>query len=63
MKKLFTILVDCPDEKGLIYKITSVLYQNELNIIKNREYVDLNVNRFFMRRWKASLMNASWKRN
>ncbi len=49
MKKLFTILVDCPDEKGLIYKITSVLYQNELNIIKNREYVDLNSNRFFMR--------------
>jgi len=49
MKKLLTILVDCPDQKGLIYKITSVLYQNELNIIKNREYVDLDTNRFFMR--------------
>lgn len=49
MTKLLTILVDCPDEKGLIYKITSVLYQNNLNIIKNREFVDLDTNRFFMR--------------
>lgn len=49
MSKLLTILVDCPDDKGLIYKITGVLYQNGLNIIKNREYVDLETNRFFMR--------------
>jgi formyltetrahydrofolate deformylase len=45
----FTILVDCPDEKGLIYRITRVLYNRHLNIVKNREFVDGDTNRFFMR--------------
>lgn len=45
----FTILVDCPDEKGLIYRITRVLYNRQLNIVENSEYVDSDTNRFFMR--------------
>lgn len=45
----FTILVDCPDEKGLIYRITQVLYNRQLNIVENSEYVDGDTNRFFMR--------------
>lgn len=49
MSSSITILIDCPDEKGLIYKITSVLYNRSLNIIKNREFVDQDTNRFFMR--------------
>lgn len=49
MSSNITILVDCPDEKGLIYKITSVLFNRSLNIIKNREFVDQDTNRFFMR--------------
>lgn len=49
MTKFLTILIDCPDEKGLIYKITGILYNRELNIIKNREFVDRDINRFFMR--------------
>ena len=44
-----TILVNCTDEKGLIYKITRVLYESGLNIVKNREFVDEDTNRFFMR--------------
>ncbi|MBX2923644.1 MAG: formyltetrahydrofolate deformylase [Chitinophagaceae bacterium] len=49
MTKFLTVLVDCPDEKGLIYKITGILYNRGLNIIKNREFVDADSNRFFMR--------------
>jgi formyltetrahydrofolate deformylase len=47
MKKV--LLTDCPDEKGLIAKITGLCYEHKLNIIKNNEFVD-NINeRFFMR--------------
>ena len=49
MHKSLTILVNCADEKGLIYKITRVLYENGLNIVKNKEFVDEETNRFFMR--------------
>lgn len=49
MSKLHTILINCPDEKGLIYRITRVLYENRLNIVKNKEFVDEDSNRFFMR--------------
>lgn len=49
MNSSHIILVNCADEKGLIYKITRVLYENGLNIIKNREFVDEANNRFFMR--------------
>ena len=31
----YILLVDCSDEKGLIHKITGVLYENRLNIISN----------------------------
>jgi len=43
------ILIDCPDEKGLVHKITGVLYQHDLNIISNNEFVDHTSGRFFMR--------------
>lgn len=49
MNKSLTILVNCTDEKGLIYKITRVLYENGLNIVKNKEFVDEDTTRFFMR--------------
>lgn len=59
MSTSMTILVDCPDEKGLIYKITSVLYNKSLNIIKNREFVDQDTNRFFMRTEVDGVADAS----
>jgi formyltetrahydrofolate deformylase len=43
------LLIDCPDEKGLIYKITGVLYKNNLNILSNGEFVEKKINHFFMR--------------
>jgi formyltetrahydrofolate deformylase len=44
-----TILIDCSDAKGLVHKITGVLYHNELNVLSNHEFVEPETNRFFMR--------------
>jgi formyltetrahydrofolate deformylase len=44
-----TILIDCPDAKGLVHRITGVLYHNELNVQSNHEFVEPETNRFFMR--------------
>lgn len=43
------VLIECPDDKGLIFKITGVIYKNDLNIVGNWEYVDRLHNLFFMR--------------
>lgn len=41
--------IDCPDEKGLVNKITGVLYNHGLNIVSNHEFVDSTSGHFFMR--------------
>ncbi|MFD1873653.1 formyltetrahydrofolate deformylase [Hymenobacter bucti] len=43
------LLIQCPDERGLIYKITGVLYTHGLNILRNSEFVERDGNVFFMR--------------
>lgn len=43
------LLIQCPDERGLVYKITGVLYQHGLNIERNDEFVERDGNVFFMR--------------
>ncbi len=43
------VLIDCVDEKGLVYKIAKVFYDRDLNIDSNREFVDKERGRFFMR--------------
>jgi len=43
------ILIDCVDEKGLVHRITGVLYRHDLNIISNHEFVDRDTGHFFMR--------------
>jgi len=45
----YILLIDCLDEKGLIYRITKILYQFGLNIISNNEFVEKETNHFFMR--------------
>lgn len=46
---MHTILVDCPDSTGLVYSITSQLYELGLNIEQNDEFVDNTTGHFFMR--------------
>ena len=43
------LLINCPDESGLVYKITGVVYKHNLNIISNGEFVERKFNYFFMR--------------
>jgi formyltetrahydrofolate deformylase len=43
------VLVDCPDEVGLIYRITGVLQGRRLNIESNHEFVDASAGHFFFR--------------
>jgi formyltetrahydrofolate deformylase len=45
----YILKIDCSDAKGLIYKISDVLYKNDLNIEKNDEYVDSEKAKFFYR--------------
>lgn len=45
----YRVLIDCTDEKGLVYKVSGVFFNNGLNILKNDEFVDRDNNRFFMR--------------
>jgi len=49
MEQRARVLIDCPDAKGLVYKISKVFYDRDLNIENNREFVDREANRFFMR--------------
>lgn len=43
------LLINCPDQPGLVHKISGVVYQHQLNIISNGEFVEKNYNHFFMR--------------
>ena len=38
--KQYRILIDCRDEKGLVYKVSSILFNNNFNILSNNEFVD-----------------------
>lgn len=44
-----TLLIACDDKKGLVAKITGALFQRELNIVSNSEFVEHDTRRFFMR--------------
>ncbi|MDD5406787.1 MAG: formyltetrahydrofolate deformylase [Sulfurovaceae bacterium] len=43
------VLIDCEDAKGLVYKISKVFFDRNLNIESNREFVEPENGRFFMR--------------
>jgi len=45
----FRVLIDSNDEKGLVYKVSTVFFTNNLNILSNSEFVDKENNKFFMR--------------
>lgn len=43
------VLIDCQDAKGLVYQTSKVFFEQNLNIESNREFVDPENGRFFMR--------------
>lgn len=46
---VYILLIDCPDQKGLVHHISGVLYRLGLNIIGNQEFVERENDRFYMR--------------
>lgn len=53
------LLIKCPDERGLVYKVTGVLYGLGLNIVRNGEFVERDGDVFFMRTEFAGEFEAS----
>jgi formyltetrahydrofolate deformylase len=53
------VLIHCPDQPGLVYKITGVLFKHGLNIVRNGEFVDRESNQFFMRTEVAGDFDAA----
>ncbi|BAS49055.1 formyltetrahydrofolate deformylase [Aggregatibacter actinomycetemcomitans serotype d str. SA2200] len=51
------LLTDCPDDKGLISKITNICYKHQLNIVHNNEFVDFETKHFFMRTELQGIFN------
>jgi formyltetrahydrofolate deformylase len=49
MEQRARVLIDCADAKGLVYTVSKVFYDRGLNIENNREFVDPEAGRFFMR--------------
>ena len=45
----YRVLIDANDEKGLVHKVSTVFFNNNLNILSNHEFVDKESNKFFMR--------------
>jgi len=45
----YRLLIETEDTKGLVYNISKILYEYNLNIESNSEYVDNDTNEFFMR--------------
>jgi formyltetrahydrofolate deformylase len=43
------VLIDCEDQKGLMFNISKVFFEFNLNIDSNREFVDKDKKHFFMR--------------
>ena len=60
---IHTILIDCADAKGLVHKVTGVLYHNDLNVVSNHEFVEPETGRFFMRTEIDGNMDAERIRN
>ena len=46
---MYRLLIETTDEKGLVYKTSKVLFEHNLNVERNSEFVDKENNKFFMR--------------
>ncbi|HEV2133260.1 MAG TPA: formyltetrahydrofolate deformylase [Terracidiphilus sp.] len=49
MKDTAVLLIDCPDRKGLVARVSSLLYQRGANILHADQHIDRELGMFFMR--------------
>jgi len=52
------LLVECPDQRGLLHAISGVLLRHGCNVVGNQEFVDAASGRFFMRTEFDGLENS-----
>ena len=52
------VLIDFKDQKGLVFKISKIFYDLNLNIVSNHEFVDKDKKHFFMRTVVTGDFNA-----
>jgi formyltetrahydrofolate deformylase len=57
--KQYRVLIEAKDEKGLVYKIASIFYNRQLNIMSNNEFVDKDNDKFFMRSVVEGVVDAA----
>lgn len=55
----YILLIACNDRKGLVYTITKILYEHQLNIVSNGEFVEKETNSFFMRTEFAGVIDQN----
>ncbi|MFK7934555.1 MAG: formyltetrahydrofolate deformylase [Saprospiraceae bacterium] len=48
-KNTAVLLIHCPDQTGIVAAVTDFLHRNNGNVISLDQYVDRNLNQFFMR--------------
>lgn len=49
MKDTAVLLIDCPDQKGLVARVSGILYQQGANILHADQHIDHQLGLFFMR--------------
>jgi len=55
MKDSAVLLIDCPDRKGLVARVSGLLYENGANILHADQHIDRDMGLFFMRvEWELS---------
>ncbi|AVC44610.1 formyltetrahydrofolate deformylase [Francisella tularensis subsp. novicida] len=45
----YRLIIETDDQKGLVYKVSKIIFGNNLNVERNSEFVDKQYNKFFMR--------------
>jgi formyltetrahydrofolate deformylase len=49
MKDSAVLLIDCPDRKGLVARVSGLLYERDANILHADQHIDRELGKFFMR--------------
>ncbi len=47
--QIITFLIKCPDQKGILAKVTNLFYIEGFNIVSCQQYVNAKANRYYMR--------------
>lgn len=58
MKHTAVLLIDCPDQKGLVARVAGLLYERSANILHADQHIDRDLGLFFMRvEWELDGFN------